>query len=67
MIKLSRYVREGCFMDYLKELIQYIGVRNLVIFASILIVLIIFMIIYHSVKLKVYRQEILELENQITI
>ena len=53
-------------MDYLKELIQYIGVRNLVIFASILIVLIIFMIIYHSVKLKVYRQEILELENQIT-
>lgn len=53
-------------MDYLKELIQYIGARNLVIFASILIVLIIFMIIYHSVKLKVYRQEILELENQIT-
>ena len=52
-------------MDYIKELIQYIGVRNLVIFASILIVLIIFMIIYHSVRLKVYRQEILELENQI--
>lgn len=52
-------------MDYMKELIQYIGIRNLVIFASILIVLIIFMIIYHSVRLKVYRQEILELENQI--
>ncbi|MBC6009788.1 septation ring formation regulator EzrA [Catenibacterium sp. NSJ-22] len=65
MIKLYRYVREGCFMDYMKNFIEYVGVRNLIIFGTILVALIIFMIVYHSIKLKIYRQEILDLQNQI--
>lgn len=52
-------------MEYMKNFIQYVGVRNLIIFASILIALIIFMIIYHQVKLNMYRQELLDLQNQI--
>lgn len=52
-------------MDYMKNFIEYIGVRNLIIFGTILVALIIFMIVYHSIKLKIYRQEILDLQNQI--
>lgn len=52
-------------MEYMKNFVQYVGVRNLIIFASILIALIIFMIIYHQVKLNMYRQELLDLQNQI--
>ena len=52
-------------MEYMKNFAQYVGVRNLIIFASILIALIIFMIIYHQVKLNMYRQELLDLQNQI--
>lgn len=52
-------------MEYMKNFVQYAGVRNLIIFASILIALIIFMIIYHQVKLNMYRQELLDLQNQI--
>ena len=52
-------------MEYMKNFIQYVGVRNLIIFASILIALIIFLIIYHQVKLNMYRQELLDLQNQI--
>lgn len=52
-------------MDYMKNFIEYVGVRNLIIFGAILIALIIFMIVYHSIKLKIYRQEILDLQNQI--
>lgn len=52
-------------MDYMKNLIEYVGVRNLIIFGAILVALIIFMIVYHSIKLKIYRQEILDLQNQI--
>lgn len=52
-------------MDYMKNFIEYIGVRNLIIFGAILVALIIFMIVYHSIKLKIYRQEILDLQNQI--
>ncbi len=65
MIKLYRYVREECFMDYMKNFIEYVGVRNLIIFGTILVALIIFTIVYHSIKLKIYRQEILDLQNQI--
>lgn len=52
-------------MDYMKTFIEYVGVRNLIIFGTILVALIIFMIVYHSIKLKIYRQEILDLQNQI--
>lgn len=52
-------------MGYMKNFIEYVGVRNLIIFGAILVALIIFMIVYHSIKLKIYRQEILDLENQI--
>lgn len=52
-------------MDYMKNFIEYIGVKNLIIFGAILVALIIFMIVYHSIKLKIYRQEILDLQNQI--
>ena len=52
-------------MEYMKNFVQYVGVRNLIIFASILIALIIFVIIYHQVKLNMYRQELLDLQNQI--
>ena len=52
-------------MDYMKNYIEYVGVRNLIIFGTILVALIIFMIVYHSIKLKIYRQEILDLQNQI--
>lgn len=52
-------------MDYMKNFIEYIGVRNLIIFGAILVALIIFMIVYHSIKLKIYRQEISDLQNQI--
>lgn len=52
-------------MDYMKNFIEYVGVRNLIIFGTILVALIIFMIVYHSIKLKIYRQEILDLQNQI--
>ena len=52
-------------MEYMKNFVQYVGVRNLIIFVSILIALIIFMIIYHQVKLNMYRQELLDLQNQI--
>lgn len=52
-------------MEYMKNFVQYVGVRNLIIFASILIALIIFMIIYHQVKLNMYQQELLDLQNQI--
>lgn len=52
-------------MDYMKNCIEYVGVRNLIIFGTILVALIIFMIVYHSIKLKIYRQEILDLQNQI--
>lgn len=52
-------------MDYMKNFIEYLGVRNLIIFGAILVALIIFMIVYHSIKLKIYRQEILDLQNQI--
>ena len=52
-------------MDYMKNFIEYVGVRNLIIFGAILVTLIIFMIVYHSIKLKIYRQEILDLQNQI--
>lgn len=52
-------------MEYMKNFVQYVGVRNLIIFASILIALIIFLIIYHQVKLNMYRQELLDLQNQI--
>ena len=52
-------------MEYMKNFVQYVGVRNLIIFVSILIALIIFMIIYHQVKLNMYRQELLDLRNQI--
>lgn len=53
-------------MDYMKNFIEYVGVRNLIIFGAILVALIIFMIVYHSIKLKIYRQEILDLQNQIS-
>lgn len=52
-------------MDYMKNFIEYVGVKNLIIFGTILLALIIFMIVYHSIKLKIYRQEILDLQNQI--
>lgn len=52
-------------MDYMKNFIEYVGVRNLIIFGTFLVALIIFMIVYHSIKLKIYRQEILDLQNQI--
>ena len=52
-------------MDYMKNFIEYVGVRNLIIFGTILVALIIFMIVYHPIKLKIYRQEILDLQNQI--
>lgn len=52
-------------MDYMKNFIEYVGVRNLIIFGTILVALIIFMIVYHSIQLKIYRQEILDLQNQI--
>lgn len=52
-------------MDYMKNFIEYVGVRNLIIFGTILVALIIFMIVYHSIKLKIYRQEILDSQNQI--
>lgn len=52
-------------MDYMKNFIEYVGVRNLIIFGAILVALIIFMIVYHSIKLKIYHQEILDLQNQI--
>lgn len=52
-------------MDYMKNFIEYVGVRNLIIFGAILVALIIFMIVYHSIKLKIYCQEILDLQNQI--
>lgn len=52
-------------MDYMKNFIEYVGVRYLIIFGTILVALIIFMIVYHSIKLKIYRQEILDLQNQI--
>lgn len=52
-------------MDYMKNFIEYVGVGNLIIFGAILVALIIFMIVYHSIKLKIYRQEILDLQNQI--
>lgn len=52
-------------MDYMKNFIEYVGVRNLIIFGTILVALIIFMIVYHSIRLKIYRQEILDLQNQI--
>lgn len=52
-------------MDYMKNFIEYVGVRNLIIFGTILVALIIFMIVYHSIKLKIYCQEILDLQNQI--
>lgn len=52
-------------MDYMKNFIEYVGVRNLIIFGAILVALIIFMIVYHSIKLKIYRQGILDLQNQI--
>lgn len=52
-------------MGYMKNFIEYVGVRNLIIFGAILVALIIFMIVYHSIKLKIYRQEILDLQNQI--
>lgn len=52
-------------MDYMKNFIEYVGVRNLIIFGTILVALIIFMIVYHSIKLKIYHQEILDLQNQI--
>lgn len=54
-------------MDYMKNFIEYVGVRNLIIFGAILVALIIFMIVYHSIKLKIYRQEILDLQNQINL
>lgn len=49
----------------MKNFIEYVGVRNLIIFGTILVALIIFMIVYHSIKLKIYRQEIFDLQNQI--
>ena len=52
-------------MDYMKNFIEYVGVKNLIIFGTILVALIIFMIVYHSIKLKIYRQEIFDLQNQI--
>lgn len=52
-------------MDYMKNFIEYVGVKNLIIFGAILVALIIFMIVYHSIKLKIYRQEILDLQNKI--
>lgn len=52
-------------MDYINKLIQYIGLRNLLIFGVIFVVLIIILIVYHSLRLKVFRQEIYDIENQI--
>ncbi|WP_029072477.1 septation ring formation regulator EzrA [Kandleria vitulina] len=50
--------------SYLNKIIALIGIRNLIIIGVILLLLIIALLIYRSLKLKVYRQEIVEIENQ---
>ena len=50
-------------MDYMKNFIEYVGVRNLIIFGTILVALIIFMIVYHSIKYWTYKTRSMELKH----
>ncbi len=50
---------------YINQFITLVGIRNLIIIGIILVLLIIAIIIYRSVRLKVSRSEIVEIENQI--
>lgn len=51
--------------SYINHIITVVGYRNLIIIGIILVLLIIAIIIYRSLRLKVYRQEIVEIENHV--
>lgn len=51
--------------SYINHIIAVVGYRNLIIIGIIIVLLIIAIIIYRSLRLKVYRQEIVEIENHV--
>ncbi len=52
------------FYGLYEEFYRICRSKKLIIFGAILVALIIFMIVYHSIKLKIYRQEILDLQTR---
>lgn len=51
-------------MNQLNQLIKQIGTRNLVIAAIIIVVIVIIYIVIRALRLKVYRKQIVEIENK---
>ena len=52
-------------MEQITQFIARVGIRNIAIVGVIIILLIVAILIYRSLRLKVYRQTIVELENKI--
>lgn len=53
------------FISYINEVVALIGMRNLIIIGIILVIIVVAIIVYRSLRLKVYRQEIVDIENKI--
>ncbi len=51
-------------MDEIKKIIEQIGTRNLIFIGIGLVALIVIYVIYRALRLKVYRKQIVEVENQ---
>ena len=51
-------------MDEMKKIIEQIGTRNLIFIGVGLVALIVIYVIYRALRLKVYRKQIVEVENQ---
>ena len=60
------YKKEGCnIMDFLDNILKKFGTKNVIIVGVVLIVTIVILITYWMIKLRIYRKEIVVLENDI--
>ena len=58
------YKKEGCnIMDFLDNILKKFGTKNVIIVGVVLIVTIVILITYWMIKLRIYRKEIVVLEN----
>jgi len=51
-------------LENIKQLINQIGTRNLIIAAIVIVVIVVIYIIFRGIRLKVYRKQIVEVENR---
>ena len=61
---ISKNKKEGCIMDFLDNIIEQFGAQNIIIVGVSLLVIILVLLVYWIVKLKSYRKEIVDLENE---